>query len=200
MRRMDPSLVPTMNFVADFGELVAIAPPAVVLGLFLLFQRQRALAMAWFGGLGWIVASAALLKSEHLPVSGHAAVALFFEGGLAVLLWRGALGFGAGARVVSGALAALAAAVPVSVYLLRWHSLADVVSGISLGLLSCACVAHAPLRAPKKRGYAVGAIAVTALLVAALHGVRLNAQAEHRFGAEVTRTVFGIGPAAARSR
>jgi hypothetical protein len=167
------------NFLADFGELAAIAPAAVALGAGAAWGGRKDLARAWLGSLALAWGAAAVLKAAGLPMSGHAAVAASFEGGLAVLLWRGFLPGGLAARAAATGLVVVAAAICWSVWALGWHDGEDVAAGALAGALvpaRLALLGRAGAAAP------IGgrALAAVALLVFALHGVRIEEHAPYR--------------------
>jgi hypothetical protein len=194
---MGPSFSAAANYIADFGEAVAVAPAALAVGLFLALDRQKRIMTAWFVSVGFAALSVSLFKTAGLPASGHAAVAMSFEGGLAVLMWRDVLGIGAGARAASIAVMFIAAAICAAVLLLGWHSLADVAVGSALGLVAPLCLARMPLEVRTGPRHGVVAAMTVVLLIGALHGVRLNAHAERQVWLNLEHAVFGAAEAAA---
>jgi len=198
---MDPPFTAIANFVADFGEFVALAPAAVAVGVFLALGRRRSFALAWSIGMGFAVLAVALFKAQGLPVSGHAAMAMSFEGGLAVLMWRDGLGLGAGSRVAAIILALLSIMVFASVALLRWHSWQDLAVGSSLGFvtpLGLALVREQTARAWRVRGLGPVAATIVVVLIGAFHGMRLDPHTERRVALDLERALLGISAAAAR--
>ena len=181
------TLYAVANWTADFGELVALAPAALAVGVFLVLDQRRSLALAWFQWLAVSLGLAALLKETHGPVSGHAAVAVALLGGFAILLWRDAFGLGAALRFLAVPIMLLAAGVCVSVFYLRWHSAIDVAGGLAVGALVPARLAQARLEPGQRRWNGAVALVLVAGLAAALHGVRLDDKVAHHLRLTVER-------------
>ena len=182
------SLSAVANWTADFGELAALSPAALAVGLFLMLDKRRTTALAWLLSLVVSLGLAALLKATHAPVSGHAAVAVAVVGGFAILMWRDAFALGAATRFLSVPILLLAAGVCVSVFYLRWHSALDVAGGIAVGALAPVSLARVRLGPGHGRRWG-GAVALVLVagLVAALHGVRIDDQVAHHLRLAVER-------------
>jgi membrane-associated phospholipid phosphatase len=177
-----------LMFIADFGDVAVIGPAFAAALMVLLAARRRREAAAWGCAVLGCAAVTLLLKASlgrfvvtvfgH-PIharsfpSGHAALSFVFYIGLAGLLWRGS-----GSvlfRSLAVLLVALQIAVTLSVFLLFWHPLTDMVAGLCLGAL-CLALAHRALTAepPAGRRALTGVVLAVAVLVTALHGERFD--------------------------
>jgi hypothetical protein len=174
-------------FIADFGELALILPAFAAAAAILLLHRRYREVAAWGGALvGCIVVTAALkagigpfktslfghgIRSASLP-SGHAGLAVVFYGGLALLLWYGAGNwFG---RLLAAALLIVETLVVTSVFVLSWHPVIDVLTGLALGAM-CLVMLYPHAGRQRRSWTEAAAVCVAVLvLVSALHGVRID--------------------------
>lgn len=173
--------------VADLGDIAVIGPALTAAAATLIANRRRREAVAWL--LAFVVCTVvvALLKASlggfaitilgveiHAAAfpSGHAALSVVFYDGLAVLLWRGSRA--PLARLAAAALALLQAMIVMSVFLLAWHPVVDMIAGLLLG---AACLGAAQWRAlpkPASLGELAGLAAAATIVVLALRGERLD--------------------------
>jgi hypothetical protein len=163
-----------LNFLADFGETIALMPAMVAVCAYLLATGARRLALAWFLALVISIALTAALKSVLGPISGHGAISWAFYGGLAVLVWRTAPPASWLLRALAVVLVGLAGVVTWCVWMLGWHSTEEAIGGALLGSLSLLTFAGArPASLLPYRG-ALILLLIAVLSVAPLHGVRLK--------------------------
>jgi hypothetical protein len=161
----------TWNFVADFGEIVALLP-AVGLGVLVLLVLGRTReALAWTACASGTVALTVLGKAAlgGFP-SGHASLSTIVYGGVAILAWSTRTRLG---DAVAAAATALLALVVVAVYELRWHVATDIVGGLALGGVFLVVLARS-IRSPVHLSEAAPALVAAALALAATHGHRLE--------------------------
>jgi hypothetical protein len=166
--------VDMLNFLADFGEMGALAPAMAAVAIFLLFTRASRLALAWSLAMLLAVGATYAIKAESGPVSGHAAVSSAFYGGLAVLLWRTSPSSSWPLRGLSIALVFLAGLVTWCVWMLGWHSIEDVASGLLVGCVSLAafsCTGRSHLLRQKA---ALTLLFIVIASLAPLHGLRFK--------------------------
>jgi hypothetical protein len=160
--------------------------------VFLALGRQGRLALAWFFGICFAAVSVVALKAAALPVSGHATVAMAFEGGFAVLMWRDLFGLGRGTRLGAAVLALMVVAVSAAVLVLGWHSVADVAVGSVLGAIVPTSVALTPRRvAQTGHGFGPVTVVIVVLLLVGFYGVRLDARTERLARLDVQHEVLG---------
>jgi hypothetical protein len=162
------------NSIVDCGEIGVLVIAAVAVGLPLV-HRHRSLAIAWGLSLAIciIVVTGAKLSHFLIPdISGHAAVTVGFYLGLtAIMLKLAPRRLAVAAGLV---LASMAAAICWSVWALHWHSALNVVAGALLGLACPATVALVPASRQSHAYEAMALLAVAALVIIVLHGLRLD--------------------------
>lgn len=177
------------EYIADLGDIAVILPAYLAATVALLLHRRHRDAMIWGMSLLACAAIAALLKIEigsfkitvlghgirsaSFP-SGHASLALAFYGGLSLFLWYGSRSWLA--RLSALALLGLETLIAISVFVLGWHPVIDIVSGLLLGAM---CVgAIYPIAATRQRtGTEITTILLAViLLVLTMHGARLDDQ------------------------
>jgi hypothetical protein len=162
---------PAWNFLADFGEIVALLP-AVALGVLVLLLLGRAReALAWAACVAGTVALTVLGKAAFggFP-SGHASLGTIVYGGVAVVAWSTGTRLGEG---VAAAATALLATVIVAIHELRWHAAADIVGGLALGGLLLVVLARS-IRSPLRLAEATPAFIAAGIALAVAHGYRLE--------------------------
>ena len=163
-----------VNSVVDCGEIGVLAIATAAVGL-PLSRRNPTLAIAWGSSLAICIVVVAWAKLTHclIPnISGHAAVTVGFYLGLAAIMLKLAprrLAIAAGL-----VLASMAAAICWSVWALHWHSALNVVGGAILGLACPVAVALVPASRQSHASEAMALLAVAALVIVALHGLRLD--------------------------
>jgi hypothetical protein len=189
---MLPTTRAVLDFIADFGEAAALLPAAAAVAVPLAVRRRWSAVLAWGGALAACALAALLLKTGiagldgggsapfHTAavrprpiVSGHACIAVAFYGGLAVLARRGAGGLG---RAAALALAVVpATAICAAVWMLGWHNLPEIACGVLLGAVCPAVLAAAlPVAPARSLGGSAAMLAAAALVVGALHGIRID--------------------------
>jgi membrane-associated phospholipid phosphatase len=172
---------------ADFGEIAVIGPAFLAACAALLLYRRRRDAILWtlaiaactmvtlisktFLGRFEISLFDHNFRSGAFP-SGHASVSFVFYVGLATLLWRGSRS--PLPRALAMALVALQAMIVISVYLLHWHPVIDIVAGLLLGAacLGAAYCSAAPR--PATIGELGGLVVVVAAAIMTFHGERVD--------------------------
>lgn len=188
---MLPTTRAVLDFIADFGEAAALLPAAAAVAVPLAMRRRWSAVLAWGGALAVCALAALLLKTgiagldggsapfdaatvrPRPIVSGHACIAVAFYGGLAVLARRVAGGLG---RVAALALAVVpATAICAAVWMLGWHNLPEIACGALLGAVCPAVLAAAlPVAPARSLGGSAAMLAAAALVVGALHGIRID--------------------------
>ena len=177
---------PLWAFVTDFGDSGVTLPLASLVFLFLLLAREWLVARAWvvsvvgcavvIGGLKLVFGAC----GPSLPLagiespSGHTAMSVMIYLSFARLLSGGMSRRAANIIFLGGVL--LVAGIAVSRIVIQVHDLAEVLVGVAVGV-----VAHAGfswmLAAKRTIALPHAALAISALvLVAALHGTRLNVE------------------------
>ena len=178
-----------MAFVSNFADQAVLLPLAVVAALGLGLVRW------WRGLAAWAVCVAAafgtmlLLKILCLQLaprlgvspmspSGHVAAGCMIYGGLWVLLLRGRVP----GLVVAAMPVALVAVIGVSRISLGAHTMAEVVIGAVVGLLSVAMLARWAGAPPNRPVWPL--LAAVSCTMFALHGVHMPAEQaiRHTFG------------------
>jgi len=176
-----------LAYFADLGDIAVIGPASIVTFAMLLLYRRRHEALVW--ALAFLACAAVTLvlktfvggfeinvfdqniQAGSFP-SGHASITFVFYDGLAALLWCGSRS--ALPRALAAAFVLLQSMIAISVFLLAWHPLIDMVAGLLLGVV---CLGAAYWRVPPKPatlGELTGlAVAVTAVVLT-LHGDRLD--------------------------
>ncbi|HZS83822.1 MAG TPA: hypothetical protein VFA50_13185 [Stellaceae bacterium] len=195
----DPTAREFWLWFADLGDAAVILPAFLAVAGALVLCRRAKEAALWGAGLLLCIAATLTLKlaigsfrltvfghgvrAASLP-SGHAGLSMVFYGGLAMLIWYGTRSLAG--RLAAAALILLEALIVTGVFLLGWHPILDLYSGLGLGVL-CLLALWA-LRDPRPRGGAqIAAMLVSgAILVAAMHGVRTD---DHRITLYLTRAV-----------
>ena len=173
----------TVQFVTDFADQAVILPLITVVTLFLAVITTPKSAAIWLFCAAATLGLAAVLKigfsgclfpspiADLRSPSGHTASAVFFVGGLTVLLaerpWRVPL-----APLFAGlAAGTLIAATRV---LLGYHTRTEVLAGALAGLLGLACLATIWRAGPLPLKPVL--LAVCAVTAIALHGIHLTAE------------------------
>ena len=171
-----------LRLVTGFGDPVFLLSAAAALFLYLRRRRLRNVAFAWGGAIVLCGALSAAAKLgfqtcggdvgglQIRSPSGHAALAVIFYGGAAVLLGRGRPLL---ARCGIGLAAVLLiAGIAVSRVVLGMHSAAEVVSGGLIGLATLAVFATLTAQsrgAALPLGPAVVLVAVVGFVTWGLH-------------------------------
>jgi hypothetical protein len=184
---IDPAWRPTLDFVADFGDVAAIVPAFAAAAAALCLMGRGRDAVAWGGALLCAIVLTAWLKAassgvepwfakHHLAIaalpSGHAVLGSTFYGGLGALLLYGCRSwFGRAAAVLA---AGVQTAIIASVYLLGWHPLLDLLAGIGLGALAVLCLERWRSPAPLAPAQAARLIAVLLVALGLCHGLRYD--------------------------
>jgi hypothetical protein len=175
-----------LAFFADFGELALIAPAFVAACTVLVFHRRHRDALAWALALAVCVGVTLILKifvgrfdfnilhrsfqTGSFP-SGHAGISLVFYDGLAALLWYGSRSLLL--RMLATALVSLQAMIVVSVFLLGWHPVIDIVAGLFLGAACLGAARCSGMPRPATVEGLAGLAIVVAAVIIAFHGERL---------------------------
>jgi membrane-associated phospholipid phosphatase len=170
--------------VTDCGDSAVTLPLALLVLIFLLTARERLLALHWLLMVAGCAAVIGVLKLifgacgghlealEVISPSGHTAMSTAIYGSLALLVaaslsarWR---------PLVLAAATLLIAAIAISRVVLRFHDLPEVALGLVVGI-----AAVAGFRALMRRGAAPVLPVVWLMLgglvvVAVMHGTRLN--------------------------
>jgi undecaprenyl-diphosphatase len=172
---------------ADFGEIAVIAPAFLAAcAALLLYGRQRdvvlwtlaisactlvTLIVKTFVGRFEISLFDHNFRSGAFP-SGHAGISFVFYIGLAALLWRGSRS--AFPRVLAMALVSLQVMIVISVYLLRWHPVIDILAGLLLGAACLGTAYWSAVPRPATVGELAGLAIVVTAAIMAFHGERLD--------------------------
>lgn len=179
------------NFIVDFGDIAVLAPATCAICVTLWLRGQSREALIWGAAFAACVAITIFLKAAigsvefdlfghrfptKSPPSGHTAISAAFYGGLAAFL-RAALPGWIG-RVTAAVLVVLIGLIAVSTIMLEWHTDIDVVAGLLLGGVFTALLARtARVRSHSRLdGLALGFAAL--IVIAALHGFRLDVRVE----------------------
>jgi membrane-associated phospholipid phosphatase len=172
---------------ADFGEIAVIGPAFLAACAALLLYRRRRDAILWTLALAACAVVTVISKTflgrfeislfDHsfrsgaFP-SGHASVSFVFYIGLAALLWCGSRS--PFPRVLAIGLVSLQAMIVISVYLLRWHPIIDIVAGLFLGAACLGAAYCSAVPRPATVGELGGLAVVVAAAIMAFHGERLD--------------------------
>jgi membrane-associated phospholipid phosphatase len=172
---------------ADFGEIAVIGPAFLAACAALLLYRRRRDVVLWTLAIAACAVVTAIFKTfvgrfefslfDHsfrsgaFP-SGHASVSFVFYIGLAALLWRGSRWLVP--RALALALVSLQIMIVVSVYLLHWHPVIDIVAGLLLGAACLGAAYCSSIPRPATIGELGGLTVVVAAAIMAFHGERVD--------------------------
>lgn len=178
------------SFVANFGDIAVIMPAYLAAAVALALHKRHLDAIVWGLALLACAGIAALFKIEigafnitlfghgirsaSFP-SGHASLSFVFYGGLAMLIWYGSTSwFG---RLSAVMLLAAETLIAIAVFVLGWHPLIDVLSGLLLGAVCVAALTPIAMNRRRPRREVATVLAAAVLLLSVMHGARFDERA-----------------------
>ena len=171
--------------VSNLGDSAILLPLSLIVAA-AIWRFQSQLAAAWFlGAVTLCAAVMAILKiafvtcshawgTDIVSPSGHASLSAMFYGSLALVVARQVRPWQQALIVIGGC--GLIAAVAISRVVLRVHSPAEVLVGLTVGMAACALFAVQYLRRPAPPLSLVLLFAATVTAIFLLHGIHLHAE------------------------
>jgi len=174
-----------MQAISNLGNAAILLTLSVIVAA-AIWRFQSRLAAAWFLAMVTVCAVAmAILKvtfaacsqawgTDIVSPSGHASLSAMFYGSLALVMARQVRPWQQALIAIAGC--GLIAAVAVSRVVLRAHSPAEVVIGLSVGMAACALFAVPYLRRPAAPLNLTLLIALSVPAILMLHNTHVHAE------------------------
>lgn len=166
--------------LTDFGDVAVLIPLATAILIWLLFGNSRS-ATWWILSVGLCVGLMAILKiyfyscppaSDMRSPSGHTGFSVLVYGAIAFVTALEVRGWCRTVAILAGA--GFIMMIAVSRLLLQFHSLREVILGLSIGLASLILFGLLDWRSRHARVWPL--LVAAAILMTALHGQELHAE------------------------